>query len=252
MEARYSTIQEPATSEYVLAVLRDMHRQQSQFDPAADGDASLSFKFTVAEWRSACDLRNWKGLGRALNQTFGIKCSDSEWHAVLEPACLRKLSNVCAFIARRARRPRVRPSKMFGCTCIPAGAFLTVRSMLDQAGANADEIMPSTSLAPYTRRYYDLFLGPVSQLAPGALPLVRIRTPVYNAATWGDLAGLLCLLFGFFSSLHLLTIVGAVLLVLAYLLTWIAAWCLLPASVDFGELRTFRDLAVALSGSVGP
>ena len=33
MEACYPTINEPATADYVLEVLRDMYRQASQFDP---------------------------------------------------------------------------------------------------------------------------------------------------------------------------------------------------------------------------
>jgi len=131
--------------------------------------------------------------------------------------------------------------------CRPAGVFLTVRSLLHQAGARAEAIAPSTPLAPYTRRYCMLFLGPISRLAPGALPLIRIRNPVYDAAIWGILAGMLCLAVGACSDLHLLVVGGGLLLVLAYALTWIAATWMLPASVEFGELRTFRDLAIVVA-----
>ena len=111
----------------------------------------------------------------------------------------------------------------------------------------ADEIAPSTLLAPYTRRYSGVFLGSVSQLAPGALPLVRIRVPAYDAAIFGIMAGILCLLVGYCSGSNLFGITGLVVLVAAYALTWVAARVMLPASVEFGELRTFRDMAKALA-----
>jgi hypothetical protein len=49
MDAHYPTIDQLATAEYVLAVLRDEHRQQCQYDSAADADASLSFDTTIQE-----------------------------------------------------------------------------------------------------------------------------------------------------------------------------------------------------------
>ncbi len=246
MDAHYPTIDLPATAEYVLAIFRDMHRQQSQYDPEADPDASLSFDSTVAEWRAACDLLGWRELGRAHNQLWDINLPDAEWQAVLKPAHEKRLGGVCEMIARNARRPLVRPARLFGCTCSPAGVFLTVRSLLHQAGARADKITPSTPLAPYTRRYCEVFLGPISRLVPGALPLVRIRKPAYDAAVWGALAGLLFLAVGACSGLHLLTLGGGLLFIVAYVQTWIAAWSR-PASVEFGELRTFRDLAVVVA-----
>lgn len=62
VDVHYPTIDEPATPDYVLAVLRDMHRQQCQHDPEADPSAVLSFDTTVTEWRAACDLLGWRQL----------------------------------------------------------------------------------------------------------------------------------------------------------------------------------------------
>jgi len=248
VDVHYPTIDEPATPEYVLAVFRDMHRQQCQYDPGADKGAVLTFTTTVAEWRDACDLLGWRQLGHASNQEWGIACTDAEWRAVFEPAGQKRLSDVCQLIARRAPRPVVRPSRLLGSTCAPAGAFLTIRSLLHEAGVPAAEIAPSTPLAPFTRRFAEVFLGPVSHLAPGTLPLVRIRTPVYDAAIWGILVAVVSLLVGFCSGMHLLTVFGVVSFASCYALTWYAARCLLPASVEFGALRTFRDLAVVVAG----
>lgn len=60
MDAHFPTIGEPATPDHVLAVLRDEHRQECQFDPEVDPQALLSFESTVAEWREACDLLGWR------------------------------------------------------------------------------------------------------------------------------------------------------------------------------------------------
>ena len=122
MDIHYPTIDKPATPEYVLAVLRDMHRQQCQHDPEADAHAVLSFDTTVAEWRDACDLLEWQQLGRGYNQFWGIACSDGESARVLEPPRFRRLADVCQLIASRAARPVIRPSRMSGSTCAPAGA----------------------------------------------------------------------------------------------------------------------------------
>lgn len=247
MDVIYPTINVPATPEYVLEVLQDMHRQQCQYDPETDPGAALSFDTTVAEWRDACDLLGWPELGHAYNKEWGIAGSDEDWRAVLVPAGQRRLADVCQLIAARVARPVIRPSRLLGSACAPAGAFLTIRSLLQEAGAPGAEIAPSTPLAPYTRRFAEVFLGPVSRLAPGALPPVRIQTPVYDAAIWGIHVAAVCLLVGACGGVHLLTVIGVVLFASAYALTWYAARCLLPASVEFGELRTFRDLAIVVA-----
>jgi hypothetical protein len=245
VDIQYPTIDEPANPEYVLAVLRDMHRQQCQHDSAADRDVTLSFDTTIADWRRACDLLGWRKLGRAHNELWGLNYSDEEWRAVLEPPRSKRLADVCDLIARQGRHPRIRPARLLGSDCAAAGAFLTIRSLLRESGAQARDIAPSTRLQPYARRYAVVFLGPISRLAPGALPQVRIRTPVYDAGIYSILVGMLCLLLGVFGQSSL-TIVGVVLYALGYALTWFAAVYLGPASVDFGEMQTFRDLAVAI------
>jgi hypothetical protein len=136
MDDHYPTIDEPATLDYVLSVLHDEHRQQCRYDSAADPDVSLSLETTVTEWREACDLIPTHELGRALNQTWGIACSDAEWWAVFEPADRRRIADVCELIARHAIRRLVRPARLLGSDCASAGAFLTIRSLLRQDGAD--------------------------------------------------------------------------------------------------------------------
>jgi hypothetical protein len=253
MDASYPPVDAPATPEYVLAVLRDNHRQQCQFDPEAEPSVNLSFSTTVADWRLACDLVGWRKLGRAENGLWGIACSDDDWRAVLEPATERTLADVCGLIAQHATAPTIRPWRLLGAKCDAAGAFLTVRSLLKDAGASVDEIAPSTRLGTFARRYAYVFLGPISRLAPGALPPVRIRTPAYDAAVLSHGVGLLCSLVGLLLSalvgswISLVVATGFAVCAVAYPLIWITARYTLPASVEFEPLRTFGDLATAIA-----
>jgi hypothetical protein len=246
-----------ATPEYVLDVIRDSHRQQCQYDPVADPDIELTFDTTVAAWREACDLLGWRRLGRALDAEWQLERSDSAWDRVLEPAGQRSLREVCEFIASGASRPSVEPVTILGTTCLPAGAFLAIRSVLGRAGANVDRVSPSTPLTQYTRRYLGVFLGPISRLAPNALPAVRISTPWYDlsimgfgcslylvvaAAIGGFLLGLLTNFRNGFVS-PLAAAAGAIVILTSWTSVWIAARYVGPSKVEFGSLRTFRDLA---------
>jgi hypothetical protein len=96
MDVHYPPLDEPATPEYILAVLQDMHRQQCQWDPEADSGTELTLETTVAEWRDACDLLGWKPLGRAYNVFWGVSITDAEWRAVLEPAQEKRLADAIA------------------------------------------------------------------------------------------------------------------------------------------------------------
>jgi hypothetical protein len=73
MDTDCTVIEEPATAEYVLAVLRDMHRQQCQFDPEAELGISLNFESTVDDWLAACDLLSTRKL--ALQRSEPSKAS---------------------------------------------------------------------------------------------------------------------------------------------------------------------------------
>lgn len=239
------------TPNYALALIRDSHRQQCQYDPEADPSVELTFDSTVAEWRLACDLVSWRELADASNAWWGFECSREEWRAALEPATERTLRDVCELLARHAKIPRPRPAMLLGSPCVSGGTFLTIRALLGEAGADAREIAPSTPLDYYARRYLHVFLGPISWLAPDALPPVKILDhPISKTALWGTLAGLILMPVGACTSLHALTIIGVSAFAVSYAMTWIAARWLGPSRVEFGNLKTFRDLATSVARHV--
>jgi hypothetical protein len=246
MNNKFPPQEVPATPEYVLSVIADNHRQQSQFDPEVDRDTVLTFDTTVARWREACDLLSWTRLAHALNSAWSVNFSDDEWKAVLHPPRQRTLLDVCTLIASRANRPVIRAITMLGKPCNTAGAFLTVRHFLSQAGADASQIGPSTELSPFLRTYLGEFLGPISRLAPGRLPPVAIRTSFYHSAVVGFAISLLFVLVTALVGRPECTALATMFAIVFYPLIWIAARRR-PEDVQFGELKTFRDLAYLLT-----
>jgi hypothetical protein len=255
MQSSYPVLDEPATPDYVLAVLRDWHRQASAVDEA-DGEVNLSFETSVDEWRWAylADIFNWREWAQGQNQLWGIECPDAEWREVLTPPRLKRLHGVCELIARYARRPRIRPACLFGKTCETAGAFLTIRSLLDEAGADAEKIAPSTPLASYTRRYPGVFAWEVSRLSPGVMPPLRVQGPWLKDFGGYGLAMPLALLplaaaaylLGLMLPCQLLVAGSGLGFLVWMLMAWFGHCYLLPRSVEIGDLRTFRDLARVL------
>jgi hypothetical protein len=239
----YPPLDEPATADYVLDVLRDLDRQMWHMEFDQVPEVPLTFETTVAEWRERCDLEEWRALGRAANQIWQIDLGAAEWKSVLAPPRKRRLREVCELIAQHARRPRIRPATIFGRSCHSAGAFLMIRSQLHQAGAVADDITPSTPLAPFTRQHFAELLTFVSKVAPGALPNVRVeRDPLQRASLICTVAGFACLGIGLLVYMPLLIIGGIGLLLASWLFTFVVA-IVRPGTVEIGDLRTFRDLA---------
>ena len=158
-----------------MRVIVEIHRQRTYFDPEVDRSAELSYRSTVVDWRSACDLLHWRELGRGLNAEWAVNATDAEWRGVLEPARERTLGEVCQFIADRARLPQIVPRGFLGARSAAAGVFLGVRSALGAEGIDTKRLRPSTDLEPYLRLAPFTLLTFGARTAPGRLPLLQIE-----------------------------------------------------------------------------
>ena len=235
----------PMTPDDVLAIFIEWHRCQSWWDPEADPDAVIASDMTIAQWRDACDLIPWQPLGRRLNEYFRTKFTDDDWRAVLTPPGKRRLHEVCALIATRARREVIEPVELMGRPCEGAGAFLAIREILRDAGADVRGLAPSTPLAAYARRHLGAFMR-IATLAPGTLPRVFIHTPGYDVFLYGYMAGAALGFISFVAPARwALIALGFALCALSWLGMWITAQHH-PAAVQVGNLLTFRDLAMAV------
>jgi hypothetical protein len=243
MEAPSPLIEVPATPEYVLAVLLDRSRQEwgakAPIEP-------VTLDSPVDRLWEACEFLNGDDIYYSTMEWFdlwGTNWFDAFFYTQLETA-----RDLCTLIASRATMPQITLVSLCGKTCQPASVFLAVRSLLVEAGADVRELAPSTSLHEFTRRHTELFLGKISMLGPGSLPDVEIDD---GGKMRGDLLKLLWsipLLIGFM--FKTLSPVYFTIVLLVYLVLLIKSWWdeeAPNARVDFGELRTFRDLSNRLA-----
>lgn len=234
----------PATPEYVLEVLRELHRVMGIW---GDPSVRLSMETSVKEWRIDCDLEGWKLLGRGMNEFWEIDCPDAAWREVLEPAKEKTLRGVCELIAKNAKRPQIHPATYFGRECAPAEAFLTILAMLRRAGIDVKNVAPSTPLDYYAWRHLKEIAQVVWRLAPGSLPALQVKDRIRDKTVCAFLLAWPMMFAGFCGGLPLLIIVGVsmALIAMAALYLWLPYHK--PEHIAFGELRTFRDLAMAVA-----
>jgi hypothetical protein len=245
VEEAYPPILVNATPDDVLAVFRDQCRHTPKIFRDLDPDLGLCRETTIKDvWWDAPNWLDPKSLAEALNAAWSVEIPLSEWYAVLKPAKAHTLGEVCDLLARYAKVPRVRPAKLMGRECLPAGVFLTIRHQLAAAGADVSEVAPSTPVAEYTRRYPAVFIEKVSQLAPGRLSAATIRAPVWMARLFALLplwvAMIIADSFGFYPATVVLTLLWAT--------VWFSLFFVGPRSLEFAGIRTFRDLSNAIAG----
>ena len=233
---------EPASADYVLAVLRDAYRHAERLDPEAEPNVELTFTSTIEDWRQACDLLRWRPLGRALNEWFDIRLPDAAWRAVLDPSDKHTLREVCELIAAHAQRPVSQPARLGGVECRAAGTFLVLRTMLRHAGVPVADLRPSTPLESVARRHLGELLTTAGRLAPGVIPTPKLQNArPYSAALILAGCGLLGMLAAGVFQASSLILPSAGLFVSGVAGTWL--FRRLPLrGVAFGSVHTFRDL----------
>lgn len=157
----------------VLAIMVDQHRHQSQVDPEAEPDAVLTMHSTIADWRNACDLVGWRGLGRALNDEWGMALNTRRWREILEPPDKRTLRTLCETISQEALIESFPAIGFLGCRSSSGRAMRAIRAVLVGLGVPRHEIRSTTAVASLMTRYGWRFLVPCLRIAPGALPALK-------------------------------------------------------------------------------
>ena len=252
----HTLVESKLTARDVLDILRDQHRHQFQHDPEADPDIDLTFDTTVADWRYACDLVGWRQLAMALNDYWDTRIPLRQWKAALVSPNKRTLRDVCELLATNAATEVVSVPTILGRPCGPAGVFFAVRELLARDGADISNLRPSTPLADYAIRHASTIAGPISELAPGALPPIKIVHPLYEQssclffvcviALMGSLAIVKWQPF-LWIPVMIIWIPVMIVTAMSWAWGWYTARVIYPDSVTFGELRTFRELCVTLA-----
>jgi hypothetical protein len=247
MNVYYPTDEVPATPEYVLELFRENVRE---WDQPSD---LLSFETTVSEFANEWNdtILFWWELARPLNEFTGLNLPLNEWKSILSPMRQRTLREVCEFVASRMRtRQTIRPWHHIGGDCLPAGAFLTARSILARCGADAREITPSTPLEPYFHKCGFEWVGELWRLAPGHLPPLAVDRwfPTCGCLIGLAVSGGLILLGSCLGKAgELFQVFGVHFLLITITISLVVHW-LSRNRVALGDLHTFRDLAYALAG----
>ncbi|QDT89086.1 hypothetical protein [Gimesia algae] len=244
MESASPVVKVPATPEYVLDVLLEQSRHEwsKSLNLSEEEEIPVTLDSPLDTLFEACQLYDSAVISIFTKDWLGL--SESDWAQVVSGSQMHTVRDFCERIAVRMTMPVISLETFIGRTCRPASAFLTIRSLLQEAGVDVAEIAPSTALSKMTRRHLDLFLGPIAKLAPGVLPTVQVKRPVWDTNWIGTAAILYYLLLGPLSVGY-----GTA----AYLLFMFVFGCLVlaayatkernPVRVRFGNLRTFRDLS---------
>jgi len=191
-------------------------------------------------------------LWKTVQKVFRVSIPRDEWKAALRPWCRHTLGDLCELIAPRATVEEIRPVTVLGRPCLPAGAFFAVRSALAGAGINVAGVRPSTPLEPMLKRYRDRFLMPLFMLEPGKLPPLSIEEPLpvtlgYRSILLGLLVLVLAIPAAWLNMPGLVFgLMAAAATVFLGVLTLTVGTLFPPREVKLGELKTFRDLCLAL------
>jgi hypothetical protein len=239
MTADYPVDEVPATPEYVFDLLRPGGvGSAARYDAVADEPAEAHVK---TWWLQATDeLYDWYGIDVPLDEVLEF-----------DPQRRRTVREVCEFLAGRMTRPMIRPWRHVGGECLPAGAFLTVRSMLAARGANPNRIAPSTRLRRYWAWYGPTLLSALHRLAPGRTP-GRDEPMPWRPFLCVTLPGALLILLTLLGKAGVDIPVGLLLAevfggfaVCLFGMVRLQQW---EYRKDLGDLVTFRDLAYRLAG----
>jgi len=248
MTANYPTDTVPATPEYVFELLRDLLAQRSPWPVPAN---EVAFADVADELASQHYGPSLDDLDELLFDELGLDRFDEELTRELGPYWQRTVRDVCTFLAARITRPVVRPWRHIAGDCLPAGAFLTVRAMLANRGANPNRITPSTPLARYIRRYGEWLLPALARLAPGRVPTRTERFPLWGflSILFAPMPMLLVLLLAEWGiQAPAWVIVATVFGGAPFTLLGFALMIREILRPRLGELETFRDLAYCLAG----
>jgi hypothetical protein len=175
------------TAEEVLERLRALAACMS--DPS-----NIDFDTTVSDYCGQLelgdDLSVWNSpeehmLSRVLEASCGVPMDN--WQDVLLPSEVRTLRDVCEHVAANTAVIVPEPVTVLGRRCLSAGAFLAVRTLLGQAGAEVGDLGPSSPLEPYLRAHPQVFKRDIGWMVP---PTVFFQVPL-SARRWD--CGLLAL-----------------------------------------------------------
>jgi hypothetical protein len=241
----YEITSRPMTSDEVFASLVDFQRDELGIQLLGEATRETP----VRELFNTFEAGTWADVANGLNRLFDLHVSHAYWQPILLPKRKRMLGGLCDFIAERATVPIIQPVTVMGDSSLAAGAFLAVRRIFADAGADVSELRPSSLVSPYFRTSLDTVLPRLMRAAPGCIPIPRVEVPVHSAFGWGFAASWFIVMCG--GWLHCppaARVMGGIGMAACSAAAWICGRAVKPRAVHFGTARTFADLARVIAG----
>lgn len=235
------------TQDEAFAILRGLFENAVTNYEAVPGDFTLNTRVCDFWWICTDGTFGAWGLARVLGPLFGIRVPLREWRKALKPQRKKTIKDLCEFLSRHASVPAIAEPTFPGKQCKAAGAFLTIKQLLENRGVDTRELAPSTKLEQLSYVGFPRIWKDLIKLAP---PLVnKIRSENHYDFHFILLA-IVCMIS---------TVVGGVVTgsvpatgipwalgsMAGLIMTW--KWsekrAALPKRVTFEGLTTFRDLS---------
>ncbi len=237
----------------VLNVLKHCHAVSVE-----DGDANdvpITPATKVADWFTWSDdtSRLWVANAEILNHLFDLRVPLRTWKRILTPARDQTLAGLCDFVAKRARVPQITSLRIFGCDCQTAGAFIALRSMMEDCGCDTSDVRPSTPLHLYENDVWPKIYRELFRVAPSLLSRTRLffRDDLLFALAAALFLGCTVASGMLIADNWVLGVPVALATFGAFVFVW--RWSEIRAStprrVEFHDLHTFADISRVLATS---
>lgn len=257
MDLNEQPTKRPMTSEEVLSVFQQLQRLDIECFGRPLPSELIQFDTAIADLYFELDSLGApftvrKGTWKTMTKFFDASIPYRTWKSVVRPEKKRTVRELCELIASEAVMEDIRPLSILGRECLPAGAFLAVRNVLAEEGADVSDLRPSTRLEPLLKQHGDFFTWKMFKLAPGRLPRLQTKMHRFQLAA-SYLVGVSVLLMAIGTPMLIFDVGGAtpiffggmVTMVPALLSTY-ATSSLPPREARLGEMQTVRDLCYAI------
>jgi hypothetical protein len=141
----------------------------------------------------------------------------------------------------------MQPVNVFGDTSLAAGAFLVVRQIFADCGADVSDLRPSSLVRPYLSRHSRRAVPAICRMAPARFPRLCVDAPIQSGIGCAVMVAWLMHVAGWFVGPRWWTIVGVICEVLLLPMIYVVGRLERP-TVFLPAAPTFRHLCLILAG----
>ena len=144
----------------------------------------LKYNLTIRDWIDEFNLLDWDELVRYYDEMFGLNIGKKEWQKTMLPKKEKTLGDLCEFISEHAKKPEIKPLKLFGRYCEEASIFRYLTKRITAKHPNIKTIKPSSFIEKYMDEIYWDLIAETNLIAHGVLPPVKYKPGEFNDQGW--------------------------------------------------------------------